>query len=114
MTQTQSNDEYSDAEIQNSNLNSTLINSISNNEAIENPINITIFPNPTEQYIWININEKIEITVEIFDVYGQSVYSAKLSNQNSKIDLSGNPKGTYFIKIINQENLLKFEKIILQ
>ena len=58
---------------------------------------VTIFPNPASQLINIKLNEGLKgETLSIFNVNGQQVFK---STFRESIDISGLPKGLYFVKI---------------
>ncbi len=59
---------------------------------------VTIYPNPTTGYLNINgINETVSI--EVINSLGSLVYYDKTISANTKIDLSGQAKGIYFVRI---------------
>ncbi len=62
--------------------------------------NITVFPNPTADYIEIKDWEKIspQSLVIVRDMMGKTLYQAPIS---AKIDLSNLPSGTYILQIEN-------------
>lgn len=65
--------------------------------------NMLLFPNPTTRTLFINsTTKKAAERVFIFDIAGKLV-SSKIISEN-KIDMSGLPSGTYFIKIDSFEN----------
>ncbi len=70
--------------------------------------NITIFPNPVQDYIIINSNAPIE-SISIYDNYGKNV----LKTSERKISLQSFSKGTYFVKLQNSEGIVT-KKIILK
>ncbi len=81
---------------------------------IEN-VKVTIYPNPTDGIITIGINQTLEeeVIVKIYNQSGQVIFQNTLTDQNAKIDLSGNAKGIYFIDLISGD-AINTEKIILK
>jgi len=77
------------------------------NENINN-LSIKIYPNPTIGIFTIQ-GKNIKY-VEITNINGQIIYT---TNNKSKIDMSNQPKGIYFIKI-KAENKIYVEKLILK
>ncbi|RYM33583.1 T9SS type A sorting domain-containing protein [Brumimicrobium glaciale] len=73
---------------------------------------IKIYPNPVKNYLNLEIPFlKVSANIDILDNLGKSVLKSKISNQNSKLDLSKLNSGIYFMKIeIN--GLDKMMKII--
>jgi len=78
----------------------------------EEEINFSIFPNPSIGFINIYtsfIDDKSEI--EITDEMNRIVYRSKINEIITNLDLTRYSKGMYFVKIFNNEKILKFEKI---
>ena len=73
----------------------------------------SIYPNPTRQFVSIEIPANYSVTLEITNIYAQLIITRMLTNARTEINLTNNPKGTYFFKLYDQDNLVKFEKIIL-
>ncbi len=74
-----------------------------NDPAGINDINeiISIFPNPANNEITISVTFKAA-EYKILDVLGKEV----ISSNNNKIDISTLPKGTYFIRVTGDDNIL--------
>ena len=78
----------------------------------EEEINFSIFPNPSIGFINIYtsfVDDKSE--VEITDGMNRVVYRSKINEIITNLDLTRYSKGMYFVKIFNNEKILKFEKI---
>jgi hypothetical protein len=75
------------------------------NEIIDNSI-FTIYPNPANDYIMINVGLSNMNEIQIFNVYGQCVMSVDTQNNISeyRLDISNLPAGMYFIRITNDKN----------
>ncbi|WP_121665626.1 FG-GAP-like repeat-containing protein [Mesonia aquimarina] len=91
-------------EINNSDINSTLIIEEGESLAVANFSykNISIYPNPTEDYI--NIESKFEIfneKFEVFSIQGKIVISGEISS-SKKIDVNHLSSGTYFFKLYSK------------
>ncbi|MBK7668051.1 MAG: T9SS type A sorting domain-containing protein [Sphingobacteriaceae bacterium] len=62
--------------------------------------NLTIYPNPSKGVFNFEFNISVkDQTLEVFNLYGQSVLSETLNGDKYQIDLSSNPSGIYFIRI---------------
>lgn len=71
---------------------------------IKNEINITLSPNPAEEYIEISMNKPSEGSdIEIYDVLGEKIISVETRHALSlqRINISHLPNGVYFVKIGN-------------
>lgn len=68
-----------------------------------------IFPNPTNDKINISLNEisNKNISIEIIDISGKLIYSETYNNfSETVIDLTGNAKGIYFLRIISTDEIV--------
>jgi len=79
---------------------------------------MSVYPNPTEGLVAINLNLEVEsnVSLTLKNPIGQSVYYEnlkKLSKLNKSFDWSMLPKGVYTI-CFNINNQKTFEKIVLQ
>ena len=68
----------------------------------ENNIDIKIYPNPTNDFVFIN-NCKTEYYIDIFDVTGKKVLSKITNKEQNMIDLKNLQNGIYFMKISSNE-----------
>ncbi len=60
----------------------------------------TVYPNPTEDYIYISSSNKITPIITFTDITGRNVKEISSYRNNSKIDISDIPPGVYFIRMI--------------
>ena len=76
--------------------------------------NIKIYPNPINNSFTITMNKVIADKVEIFDVLGRVVYSRSIfaENQNIEINISNWNTGIYFVKVYNNDIVVKSERIL--
>jgi hypothetical protein len=75
------------------------------NEIIDN-YNVSIYPNPANDYLMINTTTNENLNIEIYTITGQSVKSTECTNNASemRVDISQLPAGMYFIRIANDQN----------
>jgi hypothetical protein len=82
---------------------------ISNIGVEETALNISLsaFPNPTTDYLTLQINEyNNEILIyKLYDIHGKELSNGKVQASQTFIDMNIFPPATYFINVINQENL---------
>ncbi|MFZ4679758.1 MAG: T9SS type A sorting domain-containing protein [Flavobacterium sp.] len=74
-----------------------------NNEEANFDTQIKIYPNPTTQLLFISHQTLETFSVEIHDVNGKSLFSAKVYKEQP-INISSYAKGAYFITVTNSEN----------
>jgi hypothetical protein len=76
---------------------------------------VSIYPNPTTNKIWVNIqNQKSShYLIEVIDIYGNTIKRSLLNSSNTTVDLSDIASGIYFIKVFENEtqNLISTNKI---
>lgn len=73
---------------------------------------IAVYPNPVSKYFMIT-SPQVEIDeVEIFNAMGQLVKTQKLSQTNNVISIEDLATGTYYLRIYNQGQFLKSDKVI--
>ncbi|MEP7171503.1 MAG: T9SS type A sorting domain-containing protein [Bacteroidota bacterium] len=78
--------------------------------------NVSCYPNPGKGIFTIEINNllsDVNHEAKVFDVIGNEIYSAKLSNVKTQIDLSSKSKGVYFLKLVRENASVVMKKIII-
>lgn len=85
----------------------------------ENSIQIQIAPNPTNGIARITIsgNEKMQnLTIKVLDSAGKLIRSFNATSTSTSFEFytQSLSKGTYTVQLLNQQELLKSEKLILQ
>ena len=74
-------------------------------------MSISIYPNPVSKTIFISCDLQAEMSVSLFDITGQILYTQRGTDA---IDISGFPAGLYFIKVSSPSySTYIVEKIIL-
>jgi Zn-dependent metalloprotease len=76
---------------------------------------ISIYPNPTDNFVTIESQLSQNGTIEVRDVLGRKLFSVSLTNQFTQIDLARyEAKGLYFIHVIDEKGeTLQIEKVVL-
>lgn len=105
------------------NLYSLFWNIVNNPSGVEyqkpqtDKINLRIYPNPTSDYIYLEIagqNAK-NLKIELFDNLGNKIFSTNsnsLDNNQISINLTEHPDGVYFLQIIENSYPIVVSKII--
>ena len=85
-----------------------------------NQMSFTLYPNPVKDIINIKLNNlKVNnskcINITMFDYLGKSrnINYNKINSDNIQIDVSNKPAGIYFLRITEDNNLLKMCKFII-
>jgi hypothetical protein len=85
------------------------------NEEIENirESNIyEIFPNPFSDYLYVSIKEMGDSYIEVYDLLGKMRHYEKIYSNDQKINLTHLEKGIYLIKLITNQNMVSYEKVV--
>lgn len=82
-----------------------------NIETFVEKINITVFPNPTTQYINIESDKKSDL--KIYDASSKIVKDLKIEKQD-QVDLSDLSPGIYYLEFTRKNKKIKTIKIIIQ
>jgi hypothetical protein len=76
--------------------------------------NLILYPNPASNYISINKQPGMEINaIEIINIQGKVVFHQEVTDNNLSYDVSGFPKGLYFIQL-NTNKGIEVKKLIVQ
>ncbi|MEI6508163.1 MAG: T9SS type A sorting domain-containing protein [Bacteroidota bacterium] len=74
---------------------------------------VSVYPNPANDKIIIELLNSQKATVEIINVTGQIIYTQKLNNKENTIPTDQLSNGIYFLKIIGENNFYSTRKIIV-
>ncbi len=77
--------------------------------------NVKVYPNPTNEYLYIDFNAKDEILVcFLTDENGKKLTTPSSINSIISIDMRHFPPGVYFIYLTNSKNQIATYKIVKQ
>lgn len=74
------------------------------NDELKNTTEISVFPNPANNFLYINSSKKINDPIKIFDVTGKLVIT--FNSNHMGLDISSFEKGVYFIQITTEQNVI--------
>ena len=89
------------------------LNSTLSIKDFENDNDISIYPNPTKDYIFVKMpSNESKLTITLFDVLGKQVLQHSMNRNNMQIDISSLSKGIYIInaKFKNKSKSFKLIK----
>jgi len=76
---------------------------------------ISVFPNPTTNHVFVKMNNNEDFHIYLYDLNGKMLYHSKNENQTAQIDMSIFAKASYILRLHNVENqFIKSYKIIKQ
>jgi hypothetical protein len=81
-----------------------------------NNLTINIYPNPVDDFLNIDfkeINNNV-ITIQLVNTLGQVLIEEKTKNESVTLNLTNIVNGIYFIKVMENEKVLAFKKIVKQ
>jgi hypothetical protein len=77
--------------------------------------NLPVYPNPTNGFINITLPPSTLVAdVEAYNSNGALIFRQTATNSLNTIDLTNQPPGLYFIKIISENRIIASQKIIKQ
>lgn len=92
--------------------NKTKYNALAVNEAIKNKLQVSVYPNPANDNLFVALDSKTKTAqITISDLSGKSIINTTLLNQNA-IDISGLKLGMYMLTVSteNGSETVKFIK----
>lgn len=88
------------------------VTTVSDKNLAFNETEISIYPNPSKDFVTINQTDFIYHKLQLYSVAGQLLYECKLLERSAIINLSAYAEGIYFARLIGNEKQL-VKKIIL-
>jgi hypothetical protein len=95
--------------------NASLSDISSVNCGIVEALSMSIYPNPFSQYITIAINDVSQVNkakLRIFDTHGAEVMSTGIAKQSTTLETGSLSSGTYFYKMINNDQIIQSGKLV--
>lgn len=77
-------------------------------------LELSVYPNPTTNFLKLKFDsEKIEnLSYQLYDLQGRVIENKKINDNSTTIKMEGLPKATYFLKVTNNQNIVKTFKVI--
>jgi hypothetical protein len=89
------------------NLSVTAINTL------ETTFSVTIFPNPSTDYIQIHFKDlKTNVTIELFSSDGKLLESKKINNNEIRLDMTSYKAGAYLLSVKDEHSKIKNYQVI--
>ena len=83
------------------------------NELVLND-DISVYPNPADGQFTVESSEFRVQSLEIYNVFGEKVYSTTMNEERLIINFSAQPSGMYFMKCTSDENKIFVTKILIE
>jgi uncharacterized protein (TIGR02145 family) len=78
---------------------------------IKNKFEIEIYPNPATDRVFINITERQDIKMQVYNIFGECALQLEMNNGTNDIDVSSLSKGIYVIQITGADKTIQ-QKLI--
>jgi len=78
------------------------------------PVEVSLFPNPTNEYVVLSVaaGDVNDLSYQLYDMQGKLLEGNKLNDTHTNIAMTNYASATYFIKVLNSKNESKEFKII--
>jgi uncharacterized repeat protein (TIGR03803 family) len=74
---------------------------------------ISIYPNPTTGMFTVFSSSLQQSQIEIYNILGKIIYKSTITDSKSEIDLTKESKGIYFVKLMQDNEMVKTEKLVI-
>ena len=85
---------------------------LTNNEEVHNRVTINVYPNPSTDKIYIDLNDMTPCTFELYDAKGKLVIQKELNALKNTVSIQGFIKGLYFYRLKGDGKQINIGKII--
>jgi len=77
-------------------------------------LEMSIYPNPTANILQLSVEtEKLQgVSYQLYDLQGKIIETKKVSVSNTTINMEGLSRATYFLKVSNNNKIVKTFKVI--
>jgi len=75
---------------------------------------INIYPNPTKNTVFIELNKNINAKIEIYNLSGELMLEKHINTKKETINLTNFNSGIYFIKLLTRKEVLTKKLVILK
>ena len=72
----------------------------------------SVYPNPTEDVLFIKANDFENVTCYLYDAQGRLVVESSLISEQTAIQVSHLAKGSYFLNLNQESQILKTFKLV--
>ena len=77
-------------------------------------IEVSVYPNPTNGIVYIELSISDNIDLKIFDATGRELLVDTFSDSYLQLDLSTYADGLYYIELLSNNERIAFKKLIVQ
>lgn len=75
-------------------------------DELELDVNLTIFPNPTTDYLTLKTSDynNHKLSYQLYDAQGKALSTGEIVSEQTKIAMNNLPTATYLVHVVDQEN----------
>ena len=68
---------------------------------------VSLYPNPAKEYVDIRVDGDLNVkTMEVYDVYGKLLNTIIVTENPTRINVSGLANGMYFVRVSTEEGMV--------
>lgn len=83
-------------------------------ENIKDKLNVSVFPNPTSQFVNIKYVGQLPLKAKILSLNGTVLSVSEIKDQNSQLDFSNKASGIYIVEITDKSGKSNTYRIVKQ
>jgi hypothetical protein len=84
---------------------------INENKVSNTNLSVSVYPNPTNGEFNVQINNADNSVIEVINALGKTVLKLNANGNVTNIDLTNQPKGVYFVKVVSGD-LMEVKRVI--
>jgi hypothetical protein len=88
------------------------ISTITNINETSINLELSVYPNPTTNYLTLKVEDNTNLKYQLFDMQGKLIESKTVTEKNSTILMEKLPTAAYFLKVVKNHLVVKTFKII--
>ena len=81
-------------------------------DEISNEFEMSIYPNPTRDYLTLTTEDNAGFSYQLYDINGRIIESNNVTSNNTTITMQNLPSTTYFLKVTISPEKVRTYKII--
>ena len=75
-------------------------------------LEMNVYPNPTTNYLTLKVEDNSNLSYQLDDLQGKVIENKKVNSNSINISLEEQPTATYFLNVVNNNQIVKTFKVI--
>jgi hypothetical protein len=75
-------------------------------------LELSVYPNPTTDYLTLKAEKTEGLSYQLYDLQGKVIASKTVNGTSTNISLEEQPTATYFLNVVNNNQIVKTFKVI--